>query len=117
MKSKYTIILSILLISIAFLFLVQCEAPKEDDPLAGCFIATAAYGTPSAEEINILRQFRDESLTKSAFGVWFIENYYRYSPPVADFIAEHEVLRTMVREYFVDPIVDIVEFTECWWSD
>ena len=116
MKRKFTILFCILLLLISSLFLTQCAPPKEDDPLAGCFIATAAYGTPSAEEIDILRQFRDEFISKSPTGDWFVKNYYRYSPPVADFITKHEVLRTLVRECLVDPAVNIVELTEYWWQ-
>jgi hypothetical protein len=33
-----------------------------------CFIATSAYGTPMAEEIQILREFRDEYLLTNRWG-------------------------------------------------
>jgi hypothetical protein len=82
-----------------------------------CFIATAAYGTPAAREIDELRYFRDEYLRDSYLGNEFIKFYYENSPPIAEFISEHEILRTIVREGFVDPIVKIVEFTENWWTE
>ena len=82
-----------------------------------CFIATAAYGTPVAEEIDILRQFRDEFLLQNAPGRAFVAIYYTTSPPVAEFISEHEVLRTGVREGFVDPVVTVVQLTQTWWVE
>jgi hypothetical protein len=90
------------------------ESDKEGE---GCFIATAAYGTPRATEINELRCFRDEYLRKSNFGNAFIRFYYATSPPVADFISQHYVLRFAVREGFVAPIVVLVELTENWWTE
>jgi uncharacterized repeat protein (TIGR02543 family) len=83
----------------------------------GCFIATAAYGTPTAEQIDVLREFRDVVLLKSSVGSRFVVLYYRLSPPVADFIAGNEVLRTLVRELLVDPIVWIVEATGDMWRN
>jgi hypothetical protein len=83
----------------------------------GCFIATAAYGTWSAAEIGTLRAFRDEVLLESTVGSQLVEWYYQTSPPVADFIAEHDVLRTLVRELLVDPIASLVEATEAIWGD
>jgi hypothetical protein len=90
------------------------ESDKDGE---GCFIATAAYGTPRAEGINELRHFRDEYLRKSIIGNEFIEFYYATSPPLADFISEHEVLRFAVRESFVAPVVVLVELTESWWAE
>ena len=81
----------------------------------GCFIATAAYGTPTAQQIDVLREFRDSVLLKSTAGSQFVSLYYRLSPPVADFIARHEVLRTLVRELLVDPLVRLVEATGHVW--
>jgi len=86
-------------------------------PIEGCFIATAAYGTPSAEQIDVLREFRDTVLLESTVGSQFVALYYQLSPPVAEFIAGNELLRTMVRELLVDPIVWVVEATEDIWQN
>jgi len=66
-------------------------------PQSGCFIATAAYGTPWIEEVQILREFRDEYLLTNPLGQALVNSYYRVSPPVADFIAEHPGLKPVVR--------------------
>jgi ribosomal protein L21E len=62
-----------------------------------CFIATAAYGTPMAGEIGILRKFRDEYLLTNPVGATLVEFYYRVSPPLARFITEHPSLKPIVR--------------------
>jgi len=82
-----------------------------------CFIATAAYGTPTAEEIDVLREFRDVVLLESAAGSRFVALYYRLSPPVADVIAGNSFLRTLVRDLLVDPAVWIVRATGEMWRD
>ena len=63
----------------------------------GCFIATAAYGTPLAEDINVLRGFRDRYLLTNAFGTAFTDVYYRLSPPIADRVASSAPLAALVR--------------------
>jgi len=70
---------------------------EEEPSGGGCFIATAAYGTPMAEEIEILRGFRDEYLLTSALGQALVDLYYTVSPPMAEFIAEHPNLKPIVR--------------------
>ena len=82
----------------------------------GCFVATAAYGTSTAEQIDVLREFRDEVLLKNALGSVSVTLYYRLSPPVADFIAGNEAVRTLVRELLVDPIVWLVKATGDTWQ-
>lgn len=63
----------------------------------GCFIATAAFGSPLASEIVIIRKFRDQYLLQNSLGRLFVEKYYKYSPPLAEFIAGHENLKKLVR--------------------
>jgi hypothetical protein len=62
-----------------------------------CCTATAAYGTPMAKELGILRQFRDEYLFTNPLGKTLADFYYRVSPPIADFITEHPGLKPIVR--------------------
>jgi uncharacterized repeat protein (TIGR02543 family) len=81
----------------------------------GCFVATAAYGSPTAEQLNVLREFRDAVLLESTAGSQFVTLYYKLSPPVADFISGNSFLRTLVRELLVDPVVWMVEATGGIW--
>jgi hypothetical protein len=80
-----------------------------------CFIATAAYGTETASQLDILRDFRDQVLLKSALGLRFVEAYYKLSPPVADFIAKNDFLRAIVREALVDPVVHLLQWSQGLW--
>jgi len=82
-----------------------------------CFIATAAYGSPDAEQIDVLREFRDGVLLESGVGSQFVDLYYRLSPPIADFISGNSLLRTLVRELLVDPVVWVVEATGDIWRN
>jgi hypothetical protein len=70
---------------------------EEFMPLSGCFIATAAYGTPMAEEIQILREFRGEYLLTNPLGQALANIYYSASPPLAEFITDHPGLKPVVR--------------------
>ena len=70
-----------------------------------CFIATATYGTPLHEDIDALRDFRDEYLMTNPLGRAFVKIYYATSPPIADVIRASEGLRTIVREGLVKPLV------------
>lgn len=74
----------------------------------GCFIATAAYGTPFAEEINVLRFWRDNCLKKNIFGVFFIDFYYWFSPLIADIIRNNGFLKKIIR-MCLNPIVDTIK--------
>jgi hypothetical protein len=62
-----------------------------------CFVATAAYGTWLDPHVLTLREFRDQHLLTNAAGTWFVEFYYRHSPPIADYIRERGSLRATVR--------------------
>jgi len=61
-----------------------------------CFIATAGYGEATGE-VGILCDFRDNVLKTNPLGRMFVKAYYAVSPPIADFIAESEPLKAVVR--------------------
>jgi very-short-patch-repair endonuclease len=62
-----------------------------------CFIATAAYGTPMAQEINALRRFRDLRVEPNLIGKYLVTLYYNTSPPWARVIARSKNMKAFVR--------------------
>ena len=62
-----------------------------------CCTATAAYGTPVAQELGILRQFRDEYLLTNPVGQALAALYYKISPSVAEFITTHPDVKPVAR--------------------
>ncbi|HXZ95203.1 MAG TPA: CFI-box-CTERM domain-containing protein [Dehalococcoidia bacterium] len=85
-------------------------------PVTGyCFIATAAYGTETASQLNILREFRDQVLLKNPLGSLFVATYYKLSPPLAAFIAKDDFLRAIVRDVLVDPAVHLLQWSQGLW--
>jgi hypothetical protein len=67
-----------------------------------CFIATAAYGSPLAPQLHVLRKFRDHCLPD-----FIVETYYRVSPPIARYIQRRVRVRMFVR-CCLEPVVKIL---------
>jgi len=79
-----------------------------------CVIATATYGSELSPEVNFLRGFRNDFILKtysgSKFYVAFNAFYYSWSRPVAVFIGEHEVIRTIMK-FVIYPLIGALELT------
>jgi hypothetical protein len=71
--------------------------PLLPDDGGGCFIATAAYGADWEAEVQILRDFRDGYLLTHEPGRRLVALYYRVSPALAAWLAEHDGWRAAVR--------------------
>lgn len=62
-----------------------------------CFIATAAYGDIDVPQVRLLREVRDRLLLKTSWGREWVRSYYRWSPPVAQWLKAHPVASRAVR--------------------
>ena len=74
--------------------------PYEEEG-GGCLIATAAYGSELAPQVQMLREIRDNQLMNtesgSAFMSTFNELYYTFSPYIADMERESPVFKEIVK--------------------
>ncbi len=74
---------------------------KESSSGGGCLIATAAYGSEMAPQIQFLREIRDNTVLQtesgSAFMTGFNQFYYSFSPAVADYERENPVFKETVK--------------------
>ena len=76
----------------------------------GCFIATAAYGSALAPQVEVLRTWRDRYLSTHAPGRAFVAAYRVVSPPIADRLRQSEGLRSLVRIL----LLPVVGFAWLW---
>ena len=74
-----------------------------------CFVATAAWGDPMAEEVVAFRAFRDLYLRTNPFGRRFIILYYRFGPILAGFIGQRSSLKTTART-ILTPLLLVIRF-------
>ncbi len=81
----------------------QSLAPKE-----GCLIATAAYGSELAPQVQLLREIRDNTLLSTESGTSFMAGfsqvYYSFSPAIADLERQNPAFREAVK-LFITPML------------
>ena len=74
-------------------------APEPEE--SGCLIATAAYGSELAPQVQLLREVRDGTLFSTTSGTTFMttfnDAYYAFSPAIADMERENPLFRDAVR--------------------
>jgi len=85
---------------------IRIVEPREtgfggDMPGGGCLIATAAYGTELAPQVQILREIRDNVLFGTNSGTVFLmgfnQFYYTFSPTIADWERQNPAFRELVK--------------------
>jgi hypothetical protein len=81
----------------------------------GCLIATAAYGSEMAPQVQLLREIRDNQLMNtesgSAFMSGFNELYYTFSPYIADMEREHPMFKESVK-LAITPMISTLSLME-----
>jgi len=67
----------------------------------GCLIATAAFGSEMAPQVQFLREIRDNTVMSTesgtAFMTGFNQFYYSFSPQIADYERENPVFKETVK--------------------
>lgn len=61
-----------------------------------CFIATAVFHDENAAPVRLLREFRNQILSRFDLGISFIRFYYAHSPRAAEWLNRHGYLRPIV---------------------
>ena len=70
----------------------------------GCFVATAAFGSPMAHQVQWLRAFRDRILLPGRAGRAFVTWYYGWSPRAAAWLRGHAIARKLTRAVLWIPV-------------
>ena len=75
------------------------QVAKEEK--GGCLIATAAFGSEMAPQVQFLREIRDNTVLQtesgSAFMTGFNQFYYSFSPAIADYERENPAFKEAVK--------------------
>ncbi len=74
---------------------------EENERGGGCLIATAAYGSEMAPQIQFLREIRDNTVLQTESGTSFMSGfnqfYYSFSPVIADYERENPAFKETVK--------------------
>ena len=77
----------------------KCVAESNEG--GGCLIATAAFGSEMAPQVQFLRELRDNTVMSTESGTIFMTGfnqlYYSFSPAVADYERENPVFKEAVK--------------------
>ena len=72
-----------------------------EEKKGGCLIATAAFGSEMAPQVQFLREIRDNTVLQtesgSAFMTGFNQFYYSFSPAIADYERENPAFKEAVK--------------------
>ena len=74
---------------------------ETESPGGGCLIATAAFGSEMAPQVQLLREIRDNTVLQTESGTSFMTSfnqlYYSFSPAIADYERENPVFKESVK--------------------
>jgi peptidyl-prolyl cis-trans isomerase B (cyclophilin B) len=80
---------------------VSVDDRDPTDRGGGCLIATAAFGSEMAPQVQFLRELRDNTVLQTESGTNFMAGfnqfYYSFSPVIADYERENPVFKEVVK--------------------
>ena len=77
------------------------ESESSEPQGGGCLIATAAFGSEMAPQVQFLRELRDNTVLQTESGFTFMTGfnhfYYSFSPTIADYERENPMFKEAVK--------------------
>jgi hypothetical protein len=93
----------------------KCVVDKSSEEGGGCLIATATYGSEMSQQVQQLRELRDNQLLQtesgSAFMGTFNDIYYSFSPTIADYERENPLFKEAVK-LVITPMISSLSLME-----
>ncbi|MEX0764925.1 MAG: CFI-box-CTERM domain-containing protein [Nitrosopumilaceae archaeon] len=90
------------------------EPAQSSTPKSGCLIATAAFGSELAPQVQFLREFRDDTILTTTAGASFMSVfdaiYYSFSPTVADWERQNPFLQETIKTALY-PLLGILQLS------
>jgi hypothetical protein len=90
------------------------QAPKQTvnqqpkNTSGSCYIATLCYADYYADEVCSFRDFRDETLSKTDFGKYFIKTYYQIAPKITEKLEKTKTLNNAIKYLILNPLLFII---------
>jgi hypothetical protein len=93
----------------------KCVVDKSTEEGGGCLIATATYGSEMSQQVQQLRELRDNQLLQTESGTTFMgtfnDIYYSFSPTIADMEREHPMFKEAVK-LAITPMISSLSLME-----
>ena len=94
---------------------VIIEKNKIEEKGGGCLIATATYGSEMSQQVQQLRELRDNQLLQTESGTAFMSTfndvYYSFSPIIADYERENPYFKEAVK-LAITPMISTLSLME-----
>ena len=95
--------------------IMESSTEKSTEEGGGCLIATATYGSEMSQQVQQLRELRDNQLLQTESGTAFIETfndiYYSFSPMIADYERENPYFKEAVK-LAITPMISSLSLME-----
>jgi peptidyl-prolyl cis-trans isomerase B (cyclophilin B) len=95
--------------------IMKSSTEESSEEGGGCLIATAAYGSELAPQVQLLREIRDNQLMNtesgSAFMATFNDVYYSFSPIIADYERENPYFKEGIK-IVITPMISTLQLME-----